>query len=280
MSPSSVTIEGRRIAYAEVSPSQPKGTILLLTGLANQRLSWYKQLAVFGQEYRTIALDYRDVGDSDPARYPYRMADLADDAAAVLRALGVAKSHIVGFSMGGFVALELALRHAEVVDRLVLVSTSAGSLRQAWPSPRVLPAFIWHSKMEPGEQKRRVFSRLMVPGYAESHPEEMEWVAEIGRCERITKEAYYRQLWACLRHDMWNRLGQIEAATLVIHGENDLAQLVKNGIHLARRIPGARLIVYPKTGHVVIIERAEEFNRDVLDFLGQSSPFGSFLGKG
>ena len=272
MSPLFVTIEGRRIAYAEVSPSRPKGTILLLTGLANERLSWYKQLAVFGQEYRTIALDHRDTGDSDPVTRPYRIADLADDAAVVLRALSIAKSHIVGISMGGFVALELALRHAEVVDRLVLVSTSARSLIYALLSPRVLSVLFGNNKMEPGEQKRRAMSLLMAPGYAESHPEEMERIAEIGRRERITKEAYSRQLRACLRHDVAKRLGEIQAATLVIHGKNDPGFVVKNGINLARKIPGARLVLHPDTGHIVNIERAEEFNREVLDFLGQSSP--------
>lgn len=278
MSPLSVTIEGRRIAYAEVRPSQPQGTILLLTGMANQRFSWYKQFAVFGQAYRTIALDPRDIGDSDPVGHPYRIADLADDAAAVLGALRVGKSHIVGISMGGMVALELALRHPEVVDRLVLVSTSAGGLRQAWPPlrtlPRILPAVIWNSQMEPAAQKRRALSLLMAPGYPESHPDEMERIAEISRCERVTKEAYYRQLRACLRHDVSQRLGQIRAPTLVIHGENDPAFVVKNGFNLARRIHDARLIVYPNTGHVVIIERAEAFNRDVLAFLGQSPPVG------
>lgn len=273
MSPSFVTVEGRRFAYAEVTPSHPKGNILLLMGLANHRLSWYKQYAVFGREYRTLALDLRDTGESDPAQRPYCIADLADDAAAVLRALGLVKSHIVGISMGGFVALELALRHAEVVDKLVLVSTSARGLLHALPSPwalpRILPAFIWRSKMEPGEQKCRALSRLMAPGYPESHPEEMDQIAQVGRCERITEDAYYRQLRACLGHDVSRRLGEIRAPTLVIHGENDPGFVVKHGIHLARRIPGARLILYPNTGHLPIIERTEEFNRDVLDFLSR-----------
>ncbi len=276
MSPSFVTIEGRRIAYAEICPSHPKRTILLLPGLGCQRFSWYKQLAIFGQEYRTIAIDPRDTGDSDPVTQPYRIADLADDAAAVLCALSIAKSHIIGISMGGFVALELALRHAELVDRLVLVSTSARSLIYAFLSPRrlpqILPIFFSNREMEPGEQKRWLLSLLMSPGYPESHPEEMEKIAEIGRCERITKEAFNRQVRACLRHNVSKRLEEIQATTLVIHGENDPGFVVRNGINLARRIPGAHLIVYPNTGHVVIIERAEEFNRDVLDFLGQSSP--------
>ncbi len=276
MAPSFVTIEGRRIAYSEISPSQPTGTILLLPGLGCQRFSWYKQFAVFGQDYRTIALDPRDTGDSDPVTQPYLIADLADDAAALLQALGVAKSHIVGISMGGMVALELAIRHTELVDRLVLVSTSARSLIYAFLSPRrlprILPIFLSNSEMEPGAQKSWLLSLLMAPSYPGSHSGEMEQIAEIGRCERITKEAFNRQVRACLRHNVSQRLGEIQATTLVIHGQDDPGIVVSNGINLARRIPDARLIVYPNTGHVLTVERAEEFNRDVLDFLGASPP--------
>src|SRR5260370_66302 len=108
--PSFVMIDGRRTAYDEVSPANPQGTVLLLTGLGSNRLGWYGQLEVFGRTYRTIALDYRDVGDSDPMSEPYTLADLADDAAAVLSTLGVQRAHVVGISMGGFVAQQSALR--------------------------------------------------------------------------------------------------------------------------------------------------------------------------
>ena len=266
--PSYVTIQGRKIAYNEVSPAQPKGAILLLTGLAAKRLGWYKQLEVFGREYRTIALDHRDVGDSDPVSAPYRITDQADDAAAVLRALGVTQAHIIGISMGGYIALELTLRHPELVAKLVLVATSAGGLSHAWPAPRMLLMLARRGKQEVGELTRRVYTQLMAPGYAESHPDEMARIVELGRYRPMTNDAYRRQLGAVLRHDVSRRLGQIKAPTLVIHGENDPLVVVQNGIHLAQRIPGARLIIYPNTGHIPIIERAERFNRDVLAFLG------------
>ena len=85
--PSLVLIDGRRIAYDEVRPPRPKGTVLLLAGADSNRLTWYKQLDVFGRAFRTIAVDYRDTGDSDPVSEPYTIADLADDAAFVLAAL-------------------------------------------------------------------------------------------------------------------------------------------------------------------------------------------------
>src|SRR3954452_16771288 len=99
------------MAYDEVSPSDPHGTILLLTGLGAKRLGWYRQLEEFGKYYHTIAIDHRDVGDSDPASGPYTIAELADDAAAVLKALDINQAHVIGISMGGFIALELTLRH-------------------------------------------------------------------------------------------------------------------------------------------------------------------------
>ena len=97
--PSLVLIDGRRIAYDEVSLLHPKGTVLLLTGADSNRLTWYKQLDVFGRAFRTIAVDYRDTGDSDPASGPYTIADLADDAAFVLATLGVQRALVVGISL-------------------------------------------------------------------------------------------------------------------------------------------------------------------------------------
>ena len=266
--PSFVTVRGRKIAYDEVSPSHPKGTILLLTGLGAKRHGWCKQLAVFGRHYRTIALDHRDAGDSDPVKTPYRIPDQANDAAAVLRALGAPKAHVVGISMGGFVALEMSLRHTAVVDKLILVSTSGGGLRQAWPSPLTMLRLARRGKAEVGELTRQIYSHIMAPGFAERHPEEMERIVALGRYRPMADDAYYRQLCAALLHDVSKRLDEIKVPTLVIHGENDPLVHVKNGINLARRIPGARLVLYPRTGHIPIIERAEEFNRDVLAFLG------------
>ena len=94
-------INGRRMAYDEVSPSQPKGTVLLLTGADSNRLTWYKQLDVFGRAFRTIAVDYRDTGDSDSMSEPYTIVDLATDAVFVLDALGVQRAHVVGYGNAG-----------------------------------------------------------------------------------------------------------------------------------------------------------------------------------
>jgi pimeloyl-ACP methyl ester carboxylesterase len=266
--PSFVTVHGRRLAYDEVSPSHPQGTVLLLTGLGSKRLGWYKQLPVFGQVYRTIALDHRDTGDSDLATEPYTTADQADDAAAVLQALGVRPASVVGISMGGFIALELTLRHPELVQKLVLTGTSAGGPTHVAPDPQVRALLIQdRTGAEIGEFSRRTYAQLMAPGYAESHPEDLERVAENARYRPQAPEAYMRQLQTALSHNASARLEQIQVPTLVVHGEVDPLVPVENGRYLAEHIRGAQLICYPDTGHISIVERADDYNRDVLAFL-------------
>ncbi len=266
--PAFVTVDGRKLAYDEVSPPNPKGTVLLLPGLASKRLGWYNQMPVFGQVYRTIALDHRDTGDSDPSPGPYTTADQADDAAAVLRALGVTRAHIVGISMGGFIALELALRHPDLVEKLVLTGTSAGGSVHVQPSPEIAALLTRdRGELEIGALAKENYTLLMGPGYAASHPEAMEMIAEIARYRPQTLDAYLRQLQACLGHDVSSRLSQIRVPTLVVHGEVDPLVPVENGKYLAEHIPGAKLVLYPNTGHIAIIERAEDYNRDVLVFL-------------
>ncbi len=266
--PSFVMINGRKLAYDEVSPPNPKGTILLLTGLGSKRLAWYKQMNEFGRFYRTIALDHRDVGDSDSSTAPYSIADLADDAAAVLKALRVERANVVGISMGGFISLELTLRYPQLVAKLVLVSTSAGGLGSVPASPRLWPGMLTRKKnVEVGTLARKTYTRIMGPGYGISHPQEMEEIADIARYHPMSRDAYSRQLRACLTHNAVGRLGQIRVPTLVIHGDKDSLVPTSNGRRLARKIAGARLLIYPNVGHIPIIERASQFNQDVLAFL-------------
>lgn len=269
--PQFITVDGRKIAYEEVSPPAPKGTVLLLTGLAAKRQGWWRQMEAFGARYRTIAIDHRDAGDSDPCPAPYTTADQADDAAAVLRALGVEHAAVVGISMGGFIALELTLRHPEMVERLALTSTSAGGRVHVKPGLGLTLHYLWRGNRrgEPGELARRTYTRIMAPGYLASHPDEMRWIAELARHKPQSPAEYARQFRACQRHDVVDRLGQIAVPTLVIHGTVDPLVRVQNGRYLAAHIPGARLILYPNTGHIPIIERADDYTRDVLAFLDE-----------
>ena len=199
---------------------------------------------------------------------PYTTKDQADDAAAVLKALDISKAHVVGISMGGFIAIELTLRHPELVDKLVLTATSAGGSTHVQASP-LFQAMLGSRSAEtdPGEIARRTYTAIMGPGYAESHPTELNRIADTARYKPQKVEGYFRQLQACLGHDASSRLSQIEVPTLVVHGTEDPLVPTENGKNLAAHIKGAKLILYPNTGHIPIIEQAEAYNCDVLEFL-------------
>jgi pimeloyl-ACP methyl ester carboxylesterase len=267
-SPRFVRVDGRRLAYEEVTPPDPAGTVILLCGIGAKRQGWYKQLPVLGRTFRTLAVDYRDVGESDPADAQYAIADVADDIVALARKLEIERASLVGVSMGGFVALHIALERPEFVDRLILVVTSAGGASHVSTSPEVMQALMpGDEEYESGDGARRVCSIVAAPGFAERRPEAIEEFVQIARHNPMHRDAYLRQLVACRAHDVADRLGEIRAPTMVIHGDVDPLVRIENGQFLAEGIPGARLLVYENVGHIPEVEVAEDFNRDLLDFL-------------
>jgi 3-oxoadipate enol-lactonase len=262
-----VLIDGRRMAYVEVSPPHPQGTVLLLTGAGARKYSWYKQLDVFGRVFRTIALDYRDTGDSDPFPQSYTIADVADDAALVLNALDVQRAHVVGISMGGFVGLQMALRHPERVEKLVLVDTSSTYIAISSALVAQTSQIQQDPDLEPGERIVRVMGLVTAPNYFSSHPEDRALAIELARYRPMTPESSMRQMQACLSYDVSEQLDRIHTPTLVIHGELDPSIPAEHGHFLAEHIKGARFLLYQGVGHLPIFECPEDFNRDVLAFL-------------
>ena len=243
---------------------------MLLTGLGSKRLGWARQLEVFGRAYRTIALDLRDTGDSDEVAEAYTPADLADDAAAVLDALGIAHTHVVGISLGGFTALQFALRHANMLDKLALVATSPGGSVHVPAAPEILALLAPDPGMEVGERAIRTYSQIMAAEFVAAHPEELERIAETARYRPQSPAAYMRQVRATLAHDVVDALDRITAP-------------IANARHPRRRGPtrtaaerGLSRGAYHRRAtprlpwcgaDIPIIERADEFNRDVLAFL-------------
>ena len=140
----------------------------------------------------------------------------------MLDALGIAQANVVGISMGGFVALRLAIQRPDLVEKLVLTSTSAGGATHTQPTPEIL-ALLMQSRdgVEVGELAKRTYATIMAPGYCASHPDDWERIAETARYRPQSAAAYGRQLQACLGHDATAQLGEIHAPTLVIHGDYD-----------------------------------------------------------
>src|SRR5262249_38511342 len=149
------------------------------------------------------------------------------------------------------------------------VSTSAGGATHVPPSlwMRLALQLPRSRRGDPGKRAVRTYQAIVAPGFAASHPQTMQIIAAGARYRPQSPAAYRRQLHACLGHDVSRRLNAIHAPTLVLHGDADPLVRTANGRYLAAHIPNARLIIYERTGHVPLIERPEDFNRDVLAFL-------------
>ncbi len=254
--------------YDEFGAGHP---LILVSGLGSTRLGWWKQIKPFAKKFRVVNLDNRDAGDSALGTSPYTIADMADDVAGVIKNLHLGRTHIVGISMGGMIALELAIRHPELVDKLVLVATTAGGPTSVNAKPEVA-ALLMHGAGEDIETRvRRTFTMIAGEGYMANHPEDLDRIVEDSLAKPMSLESYQRQLGACMAHfrqGAADRLAQITAPMLVVHGDYDPLIPYPNGKFLAEHIKGARLVTFPGVGHISMIESPERFNQEVIEFLG------------
>jgi len=247
------------IYYDEYGAGQP---VLLLAGLGASRLSWGKQIAPFSDKFRAINMDNRDAGDSALGTGPYTIIDMAEDTAGLIRNLRLGPTHLVGISMGGCISLELAIRHPELVDRLVLVSTTVSG-----PSINLTRPVKLTGDEAIEAQTRLFFSAVVGKGFMSAHPEELDEIAERILEKPMSFESYQRQHSALRTYNAADRLEKVTAPTLVIHGEADSLIPCVNGEYLAEHIKDARLSRYADVGHLPPLEAGEQFNHEVIEFL-------------
>lgn len=255
---------GFRMYYEEHGIGFP---LLLINGLGSDHFEWLHQFPAFEAHFRGIVFDNRGTGLTDVPPGPYTTAQMADDAAALLRDLGVTRAHVLGVSLGGMIAQEVALRHPDLAGGLVLGCTGPGGGLSIRPSPEAMAAFALANGEDPEAELRRMLPFLYTDAYVRDRPEEIEAFLRRRLDNPTPREGYRAQLAAAVSHDASSRLGEIRARTLVITGDADRLVHWENSLRLAGRIPGARLVVLPGAPHRLFAETAGAFNREVLSFL-------------
>ena len=225
---------------------------------------WRRLLPSLSATHRAILLDNRGVGRSTVPDPPYSIPQMADDAAAVLDAAAVDAAHVIGASMGGVIAQELALRHPNRVSSLVLACTACGGPDAVPAEPEILAALARRAAMTPEEGIRALVPFTYHPATPRDRVEED---LEIRLRHYPSAKGYLAQLQAVLGYETYARLGAIRVPTLVLHGEDDRLVPASNGRNLARRITGARLVLVPSASHILFSDQPEVVNRAILEFL-------------
>jgi pimeloyl-ACP methyl ester carboxylesterase len=239
--------------------------LLLLNGLGYANWAWQRQLPELSRRFHCIAVENRGTGRSPQPPGPYSLEEMADDAAEMLDGR---RAHVCGYSMGGYLAQALALRHPQLVDRLVLVCSGTGGPNVV-PTPKETTA-VWLANAEksPQEFARATQHLSFRPGWADEHPDELQELLRT-RLEYPTPPECWRAQYDAA--SAWNTrvhpLETVESPVLVVHGTADRIVPYENGVELARRFMRARLETFEGAGHLLFIEEPERFNGLVEEFL-------------
>jgi len=225
-------------------------------------------LAALEPHVELILYDHRGTGASGRERAAFTLADLAGDAAGALEQLGLERAHVLGFSLGGMVAQELALAHPGTVDRLVLAGTSPGGTG-ARPLAEDHFAAMRDAMAEHDVERalRAAWKANVSEAFAADEAAFGRW-AQAAAAHPMAMRTLEHQLAAAREHDAAARLGEISAPTLVLHGAADELLPAANAELLAGAIPGARLELLPGAGHFFAWEQPKRTAGLVLAHLG------------
>ena len=243
------------IAWERHGSGEP---LLLIHGLGYARWGWEPVLDGLARSFDVILFDNRGIGESDAPPGPYTAAELAADAAQVLDEAGVERAHVLGTSLGGMVAQELALAAPERVDGLVLACTTPGG-PEAFPMPEQTVKL-----MTSGATLRQFVENALAP---EADEEIVERILRHREATAQPIEAWSAQAAAGASFDALDRIEGIAAPTLVLHGTEDAVVDSRNTTLLALRIPDARVELFPGGGHLFFWEQPERFVEVVTEFL-------------
>jgi pimeloyl-ACP methyl ester carboxylesterase len=283
-----ITINDQRINLVELGEGPP---LLFIHGLSGSWPNWLEQLPVFAGRpgpangsppvttHRVIALDLPGFGHSPMPAEPISISGYARTIDALLDALELDAAAIVGNSMGGFVAAELAINFPQRVERLALVSPAGISTynnpgaTRALPSLRrienVIGAYTGWVAAHSDAVARRPGLRNAAFGLVARHPGRLPAALVAEQIRGAGKPGFIQGLAANLDYDFRHRLGEIACPTLVVWGDRDRVITVRDAEVYSELIPGARKVIFEDTGHVAMLERPAAFNALLDEFLNE-----------
>jgi 3-oxoadipate enol-lactonase len=254
-----------RLAYEEKGKGEP---VLLIMGYAARSAHWGEEFReLLAAQHRVVSFDNRGTGDSDKPAQGWTMRDMAEDAFAVMKEASMAAAHVIGISMGGMIAQELALTHAECVRTLTLIATHSGGPEVAPPAQAATDALIHPDRtLTVTKMVENIWRTICAPGFLDS-PGRLEACLRLDLDKPTPVQVMAHQARAITGSDRSGYLCNIKVPTLIITGTHDSLMPPANSERLASLIPGSKLVHIANCGHMVPLEKPRELSKAILEFL-------------
>ena len=242
--------------------------LLLIIGFAGQASSWGEPfLELLRPHFQVIRFSNRGAGLTDKPDAEYTIPMMADDAVGLLDELSIGNAHVMGISMGGMIAQELALGHPERVLGLVLGCTACGGPNRVPADPQAIAIMAPTPGLSAVDWARRLNPVLVTPEYADRERDALEAAIEEYARNPTPPHVMGRHAGAGMLFDSHNRLPQMQVPTLILHGDRDRLNPVQNAQILHDRIPNSKLRIVPDVGHSFFWEKPKESAEAIVEFL-------------
>ncbi len=246
---------GHRVKVADIEMYYERSgegfPLLMIMGLG-ANLDWWdpREIEELSRRFETITFDNRGTGRTGASDKEFTIRLFADDAAGLMDALGIPKAHVLGISMGGMIAQELALNYPEKVERLVLCSTNCGGRKSIPASPETLGRLMGAGGAGTEEGVARgIVPQCFTRDFAAAHKDEVDlWIGRVLEAP-TSSDTFLRQVHAIAGFDTYDRLRGIKIPTLVLHGRQDVLIPPENASVLAEAMPQARLVILEHSAH-------------------------------
>ena len=261
-----VAVNGIKVYYEIHGKGDP---LVLIMGLRRNAEWWYCQIPALSEHFKVIAFDNRGAGRSDKPKMEYSIRLFAEDTAGLMEALKIKSAHVLGISMGGYIAQELAINYSDKVRRLILGCTSCGGERAVLMSQERMKEFEAVDGLTPEQILRKNMDIYFSDEFIQEQPKKIKEFMEISFRYPQPPEFFERQFAACLKHDTVDRLRPISVPTLIMAGVDDPLVPSENSRILKDLMPAADLFLFPGCRHCFFIEASEEFNQRAVAFFSR-----------
>ncbi|MCP4541762.1 MAG: alpha/beta fold hydrolase [Chloroflexi bacterium] len=247
--------------YETAGQGQP---ILFIHGLGSSSRDWELQVAVFAKTHQTVTIDVRGHGQSDKPPGPYSVPLFATDTAALIQSLGIAPTHVVGISMGGMIAFQLAVSAPDLVKSLVIVNSGPELVLRTWKERLNGLQRLLIVRLMGMRKMGEVLGNRLFP---KPEQEELRQMF-VERWAKNNKRAYYDAMRGLVGWSVTDRLGEIHCPTLIIAADEDYTPISLKQEYVAQ-MPRAELVVIEDSRHATPVEQPEQFNQALVTFLSR-----------